>query len=99
MLADSDAWRTIIGSRAIEAAPKLPDQPHQVESNTNPKQTVDALISLALDARIRRRHKDRAAIQERLGQEIRLDRLERVPSYKQFTDDLMETLRALRLVT
>ncbi|MDQ2888033.1 MAG: DUF4276 family protein [Chloroflexota bacterium] len=70
-----------------------------VESEPKPKEKLDQIIQKARGSRSRRRYQVRREdLYEPLGRRISLERLNEVPSYKQFVDDFTEALKALRLI-
>jgi|GEM_PF-524123 len=77
----------------------LPNKPHEVESNLDPKQTLRQIIDYS-QARRRRagRNVDMRAIQSELGRLIRLEELEKVPAYRRFVDEMTRTLISLGMV-
>jgi hypothetical protein len=100
MLADPDALREVIGANQTTDALGAPMHPHQVESDPDPKQTLDAVIEKALAQRARRRRRIALrSIYEPLARQISLARLIGVPAYQQFVADLTQTLVALGLAT
>jgi hypothetical protein len=100
MLADPDALREVIGVNLTTDAIGAPMHPHQVESDPDPKQTLNAVIEKALTQRARRRRRIALrSIYEPLARQISLARLIGVPAYQQFVADLTQTLVALGLAT
>lgn len=100
MLADPDALREVIGVNLTTDAIGAPMHPHQVESDPDPKQTLNAVIEKALAQRARRRRRIALrSIYEPLARQISLARLIGVPAYQQFVADLTQTLVALGLAT
>lgn len=98
MLADPDALREVIGVNLTTNAIGAPMHPHQVESDPDPKQTLNAVIEKALAQRARRRRRIALrSIYEPLARQISLARLIGVPAYQQFVADLTQTLVALGL--
>lgn len=99
MLADPDALREVIGVRLTAEAIGVPAHPHQVESDPDPKQTLNTAIQKALAQRSRRRRRmDVRSVYEPLARQISLARLSGVPAYAQFMADLTRTLIALHLI-
>ena len=71
----------------------------QIESDPDPKQTLKQIMQRAYTGRSRRhREVDLSPLYAPLGRRISLDRLNDVPSYHQFVDDLTATLRTLNLI-
>ena len=100
MLADPDALREVIGVHLAAEALGTPAHPHQVESDPDPKQTLNAVIQNALAQRSRRRRRIAlGSVYEPLARQIDLAKLGSVPAYTQFVTDLTQTLIALGLAT
>lgn len=72
---------------------RLPRKPHEVESNVDPKQTLSQIIGFSQSHRRRAsRRVNPTDIQVQLGGSIRLDKLEKVPSYGRFVQDMTQAL-------
>ena len=100
MLADPDALREVIGVRLALEALGTPAHPHQVESDPDPKQTLNVVIQNALAQRSHRRRRIAlGAVYEPLARQIDLAKLGSVPAYTEFVTDLTQTLIALGLAT
>ncbi len=70
-----------------------------VESEPRPKEKLDQMIQKARGSRSQRRYQlRREDLYEPLGRRINLERLNDVPSYKQFVDDFMAVLKVLKLI-
>jgi hypothetical protein len=96
MLADPEALRIVIGTRLEAADLGLPAHPHEVESDAHPKQTFQTALHRALADRPRRRQNiDISTVYEPLARQISLARLNLVPAYSQFVEELSHTLVAL----
>jgi hypothetical protein len=99
MLADHAALCEVIGANLTAEALGIPAHPHQVESDPDPKRTLNTVIQRALAQRPRRRRRiDLRSVYEPLARQINLVRLSSVPAYTQFMADLTQTLIALHLV-
>jgi len=90
----------VIGVHLAAETLGTPAHPHQVESDPDPKQTLNAVIQKALAQRSRRRRRIAlGSIYEPLARQIDLAKLGSVPAYTQFVADLTQTLIALGLAT
>jgi hypothetical protein len=99
MMADAEALRAVIGTRLASDQLGLPGRPHAVESDPDPKQTLRDIVHRALaDRPRRRRHVDRADLDEPLARQIDLARLETIPAYRQFIEDLRSALQSLHFI-
>lgn len=99
MLADHAALCEVIGANLTAEALGIPAHPHQVESDPDPKRTLNSVIQRALAQRPRRRRRiDPRSVYEPLARQINLARLSSVPAYARFMADLTQTLIALHLV-
>jgi hypothetical protein len=67
-----------------------------VESDPDPKATLNRIIAQAESEH--RRKIERKEFYESLALEVRLERLDEVPAYKKFSDELSETLRELYII-
>jgi hypothetical protein len=82
-------WDELWASKEIA----LPKKPHEVESDSNPKQTLKQIIAFSQSHRRRAgRNVDVVALQVELGGLIRLDVLEKIPAYRQFVVDMTQVL-------
>lgn len=98
LLADPDALRAVIGTRMDAQALGLPARSRQVESDPDPKQTLQQVIQTALANRPRRRRRlSLGSLYEPLARQINLEQLNMIPAYQQFVDDLTKTLINLHL--
>src|SRR5713226_4980392 len=99
LAADHDLLREVIGTSLRAQELGLVNRARQVESDPNPKQTLKQIMQRAYTERSRRhREVDLSPLYAPLGRRISLDRLNDVPSYQQFVDDLTATLRTLNLI-
>jgi hypothetical protein len=99
LLADPEALRVVVGTNLESHVLGLPDRAHQVESFPDPKQALNQVIQNALANRPRRRRRlDLNTVYEPLARQISLERLEGVPAYRRFVNDMSETLTALNLI-
>jgi hypothetical protein len=104
MLADSDALCHMMGTKVKKQASKLPAilgipaKAKLVESETDPKDTLNNAIKRAYPGQSRVWGSIRGRLYEELAFKISLDRLYQVPSYQQFTHDLTTALKILNLI-
>ncbi len=93
MLADGEALVQVIGTDLSAAALGLPVRAHQVESDPDPKRSLNEVVRRALADRPRRRRRfTLRSIHEPLARQVRLSVLDQVPSYQQFAADLRQAL-------
>lgn len=98
MLADPEALRTVIGTNVQVPVLDLPMRAQQVESDPDPKQTLNQAIQNAYAHRPRRRRRpELGVLYEPLARQIGLDRLSIVPAYRRFVKDMTKALIALHL--
>ena len=97
MLADPEALRAVVGTRASVGDLGLPAHAREVESDPDPQRTLAEAVRNALAPRPRRRRIVTGDIFEPLARQINLERLGTVPAYQQFASDLTDTLIALHL--
>jgi hypothetical protein len=99
LAAEHDLLREVIGTSLRPQELGLVNRARQVESDPNPKHTLRLIMQRAHSAHSRRHYivnLDRLYLP--LGRRISLDRLSNVPSYRQFVDDLTETLQFLHFI-
>lgn len=98
MLADSAALCEVVGTRLDARSLGLPQYAHLVESDADPKRTLNQVIQAALADRPRRRRRlDAGTLYEPLARQISLARLQAVPSYTRFVIDLTHLLIGLHM--
>jgi hypothetical protein len=98
VLADPEALLKVIGTRMTINDLGLPSHPHQIESDPDPKQTLNGVIQRATAQRGRRRKLEAADIFAPMARTISLERLQGVPAYQQFVDDITQALVALHII-
>lgn len=98
LLSDPDAFREKVGSHLTDQELGIPSHPHQVEGVPDPKQAYRDAVRTALTNRGRRRTVSPGEYYEPLSQAIDLERLERVPAYQTFRDELERALRQRRFL-
>jgi len=99
MLADHDALRSSIGTKMSPEDLGLPARPALVERDANPKHTLNEVVRKA-DASHSRRHQKMNINRryELLAQNVDLNVLDLVPSYKEFKRNLTKTLANLHFL-
>jgi hypothetical protein len=98
MMVDVEAFREVVGTDLRVEELGFPARPHQVEAVQDPKQKLGIALN-RIFARRRWRKKARLGqYYEPLARHIRLDRLENVPAFQQFTNDLTNVLENLHFV-
>lgn len=96
LLADGDALREVIGSDLSLHDLGVPQAVTAIEGLTNPKQTLQEIVSRALANRPRRRrHLNLGELYEPLANQVSLSRLAQLTAFSHFTDDLTKTLASL----
>ncbi len=97
LLADGDALRAAFGTRKSDADLGLPARPRDVESLPDPKEALNASFLTARRGRASP-HEKAAGQFALVGEQIRLDVLQRVPAFANLREDLIRRLRELRYV-
>jgi hypothetical protein len=98
LLADPEALRQIIGTSMTANELRLLARAHQVESDPDPKQTLNELVRRATAHRRRRRPVRVGDLFAPLARTIHLERLQGVPAYRQFVADISSVLMALHMI-
>lgn len=99
MLADYELLLAAIGTRMSIHDLGIPEKASQVEAISKPKQRPKEIIRKAYANRSKRqRDVDIDFLYEAMGDKINLDRLNQVPSYKQFVSDMTATLKTLNFI-
>jgi hypothetical protein len=98
MLADSDALCTVLGKKVEARTLGIPTKAKLVEKELNPKKALDHAIQVAYPHQSRDWKRFKAKLYKELGSQINLKRLNEVPSYQQFVDDLTATLQSLNFI-
>ena len=99
MLADFEALQKVLKTDIEAQELGLPTNAKQVEMIAKPKQVLEQAM-LKAQAQRSRRHRQVhiGKLYEPLGEKIRMERLDEIPSYKQFVTDLTATLKLLGLL-
>lgn len=98
LLADPESLLNIIGTWMNTNALGLPSHPHQIESDPDPKATLKEVVRRATAQRGRRRKLQVADVFAPLARTISLERLQRVPAYQQFVQDMTGALVELHII-
>jgi hypothetical protein len=101
MLSDIETLRNILGTNLTTQDLGLPSGAREVERPSNPKQLLSEVVrQIYADRPHRSSRKDGqlGRLYEPLARQIRLAKLEQVPSYQKFVEDLTTTLRTLRFI-
>ena len=99
MLADFEVLQKVLRTDLKAQDLGLPERARQVEMVARPKQVLEQAMIKAQAQRSRRHQQvDIGTLYEPMGEKISLERLNQVPSYKQFVADLTETLKLLNLL-
>jgi Domain of unknown function (DUF4276) len=96
MIADREVLRDLLEVKERLQNLHLPKRAILVESDPDPKVTLNRVIAQAESER--RRKIERKAFYESLALDVRLERLDQIPAYKNFSDELSETLRNLSII-
>jgi len=95
-IADGDALRKVFGSTRSDPDLCLPSNPRDVEKILDPKRTFhEACLELLRTLRRRNRNRNPAEYLEKIGENLRLERLRLVPAFLRLESDLREVLREL----
>jgi hypothetical protein len=71
----------------------------QVETIAKPKRRLEEVVRRAYATRTRRRREINIDfLYQPMGENIRLERLDEVPAYQQFVDDLTASLQTLNII-
>ena len=97
MLADTDLLRKEIGTTKTDNELKVNKAP---ETIADPKATVEEAIRIARQEKTKRKRKELKIgdLYLPIGQKISIDKLVKLPSYRQFQDDIRQAYRKLHLM-
>jgi len=95
MMADVEAFREVVGTDLRAEDLGFPTRSHQVEAIQDPKHELNMALSQIFTRRRRRKKARLRQYYEPLARHIRLDRLENIPAFRQFADDLADVLENL----
>lgn len=101
MLVDHMALQATIGTTMTAQELGVPAKAKLVEADSNPKQTLHLILQKAYAHRPKRQRHNQASVStlySLLGRQISLERLQHVPSYRKFENDLTTTLKKLTLI-
>jgi hypothetical protein len=98
MMADVEAFREVVGTDLRAEELGFPARPHQVEAIQDPKHELNMVLSQTFAQRRRRKKARLGQYYEPLARHIRLDRLENVPAFQRFTNDLTNVLENLHFI-
>ena len=98
MLADPEALKKVMKIRADLRTLGVPEKAKLVESVTYPKETLSQVIQKVYPGQPHLRSQIKAELYEKLAPVISLDRLNQVPSYKQFVSDMTVTLKTFNFI-
>ena len=99
MIADFEAFQDVVGTVLSADDLGFPNSPHQVEAIQDPKHEMSIAIDQIFSGRRRRRRVRLGQYYEPLARHVRLDELEKVPAFQQFTCDLTSVLAQLRFIS
>ena len=97
MLADTDLLKKEIGTTKTDNELKINRAP---ETIADPKTTVEEAIRIARQEKTKRKRKELKIgdLYLPIGQKVSIDKLLRLPSYRQFLDDIRQAYRELHLM-
>lgn len=98
MMADVEAFREVVGTDLRAEELGFPTRAHQVEAIQDPKQELGMALKQIFSRRRRRKKARLGQYYEPLARHIRLNRLEGVPAFQQFTNDLAHVLENLHFI-
>jgi hypothetical protein len=96
MIADREVLRDLLEIKERLQNLHLPGRAVLVESDPDPKATLNRVIAIAESKR--RRKLGRKEFYESLALDVSLERLDQVPAYRKFSDELTETLKSLSII-
>ena len=76
----------------------MPKRAVLVESDPDPKATLNKVIAQAESERRRNYKIERKEFYEALALDVRLDRLDQIPAYRKFLDELSKPLKDLSII-
>jgi hypothetical protein len=96
MIADGEVLRDLLEIKERLQNLPLPKRAARVEHDSDPKNTLNKVIAKAESER--RRKIERKEFYESLALEVRLDRLDQVPAYGNFLDELSKAFREISII-
>jgi len=99
ILADYKLLLSEIGTDLNARDLDIPERARYVQRISKPKRRLEEAVQRAYASRSRRRREiDISFLYQPIGEQISLDRLKQLPSYKEFAEDLTEALKALHII-
>jgi len=98
LLVDGDALRSAFGVNLSDSQLGLPNPRHLAESCIDPKALLDAAFMATGPTGLRKR-KGTSPMLNALGDQVSLDCLAHLPSFRRLTDDLRTTLRHMGVLS
>jgi hypothetical protein len=95
IMADFNAFRDAVGTDLSSDELGFPNSPHQVEAIRDPKFELGMALNKIFSKRRHRKRTHLGQYYEPVARRIRLEALERVPAFRQFTQDLGNVIRQL----
>lgn len=100
ILADYESLLDEIGTDLNARELGIPESAKHVQKISKPKRRLEQAVLKAYASRTRRKREiDIRFLYQPIGEEINLNRLQQVPSYMKFVEDLTETLVNLNLIS
>ena len=98
MLADSEALRRVLRTKASIQMLSLSGKVKQVELDKDPKETIKQVIQKAYPDQPQQWNRIRGELYTDLAPVIRLDLLNQLTAYRQFVNDLTDALKKLNFI-
>lgn len=100
MLADPEALRATVGTVLSPDELGIPMQAHEIEGEARPKERLAAIMRAAYAQRPRRRRSVNIGdLYQPLADQVSLERLNRLPAYRQLVGDLTTALTSLGFIS
>ena len=98
MMADVEVFREVVGTDLTADQLGFPARSHQVEAVRDPKHKLAIALNQIFVRRRRRKKVHLGQYYEPLARRIRLNRLENVPAFRWFINDLTNVLEGLHFI-
>jgi len=98
MMTDVEVFQEVVGTDLRAEELGFPARPHQVEAVQDPRHELNIALNQIFAQRRRRKKARLGQYYEPLARRLRLDRLENVPAFQWFTNDLTNVLENLHFI-